>query len=230
MWNCPDTTSPQAPTPFAPVEQTAEQVATEITRLGLRGVLLWGHSSGAALALETARRLETGPVPVLRVFIGAQLIGDAATRRAAADELTGQSNAAIAARLISGGGTALGGVDDQGAERVAAAYRHDCVAAHRYLAAALESPPASHLSAPVSVVLAADDPSTADFPHRHREWGVLADHVDLRVIPDGGHHFVRTRPAETAQVVLRTADLLAPPTPVLPMPLPAFAAILSPIS
>jgi len=194
------------PAPFASVQQTGEQVAAEITRLGLGRVMLWGQSSGAVLALETARRLQAGPVQVLRVFIGAQLIGDATTRRAAAIELTRQSNTDIAARLIADGGvTALGDLDARGAERVGAAYRHDCVTAHRYLIDALQTQQATRLSIPVTVVVAADDPSTGDFPHRHGDWDVLAEQVDLHVLPDGGHYFIRTRPAETAQVVQQIA-------------------------
>ena len=97
----------------------------------------------------------------------------------------------------------------QGAEHVGAAYRHDCVTAHRYLVDALLSPPAPRLSTPVTVVVAADDPSTADFPHRHGDWGVLAEHVDLHVIPDGGHYFLRTRATDAAHAVQHSADPLA---------------------
>ena len=60
-----------------------------------------------------------------------------------------------------------------------AAYRHDCVSAHHYLADALDDPPAVRLAAPVTVVVAADDPVTAEFPHRYRDWQLLAEHVDL---------------------------------------------------
>jgi pimeloyl-ACP methyl ester carboxylesterase len=67
------------------------------------------------------------------------------------------------------------------------------------------------LSTPVTVVVAADDPSTADSPRRHRDWQLLAGHVDLHVLADGGHNFPRTRPAETAQAVLH-ALALSPPT------------------
>jgi amino acid adenylation domain-containing protein len=198
------------PAPFASVEQTGELVAAEITRLGLSRVLLWGHSSGAVLAIETARRLEAGPVQVLRLFLGAQLIGDAATRHAAGIELTRRSNTDIAAELIANGGVAaLGDLDAQRADHVGAAYRHDCVTAHRYLVDALISQPATRLSTPVTVVVAADDPSTADFPDRHGDWGVLAEHVDLHVIPDGGHYFLRTRPTEAAHAVQHSADPLA---------------------
>lgn len=196
--------------PFAPMAQVAEQVVVEIIRRGLTRVLLWGHSSGTALAVETARKLQESGVDVQRVFLGAQLLGNAADRRAAIAELTGRSNAEIAARLSSEGGYAeLGELDAQHAEHVGAAYRHDCVSAHHYFADALDSPPALKLSAPVTVVVAADDPSTAEYPHRYRDWQLLAEQVDLHELADGGHYFLRTRPTEAAEAVLRAADLFA---------------------
>jgi pimeloyl-ACP methyl ester carboxylesterase len=54
--------------------------------------------------------------------------------------------------------------------------------------------------------VAADDPYTADFPARHRDWRLLADQVDLHELTDGGHYFLRTRPGEAAQAVLRAAS------------------------
>jgi len=189
--------------PFAPMARVVEQAIAEITGRGLTRVMLWGHSSGAAPAVETARRLLERGVDVPRVFVGAQLLGTAADRRAAIAELTGQSNAEIAARLSTDSGyTELGELDRHHAEHVGAAYRHDCVSAHRYFADALESPPAAKLSAPVTVVVAADDPHTKDFPDRHRDWQLLAEQVNLRELADGGHYFLRTRPAEAAQAVL----------------------------
>ena len=147
---------------------------------------------------------------VQRVFLGAQLLGDAADRRATITELTGRSDAEIAARLSADSGyTELGELDAQRAEHVGAAYRHDCVSAHRYLADALDDPPAVKLSAPVTVVVAADDPSTAEFWRRHRDWQLLAEHVDLHELADGGHYFLRTRPTKTAQVVQHATELLA---------------------
>ena len=83
------------------------------------------------------------------------------------------------------------------------------MAASRYFADALESPPAVRLSAPVTVVVAADDPSTAEVRGRHRDWQLLAEHVDLHELADRGHDSVRTRPAEAAQVVLSAPNLLA---------------------
>jgi amino acid adenylation domain-containing protein len=195
--------------PFAPLAQVAEQVTAEITQRGLTRVLLWGHSSGAAFALETARKLQQHGGDVRRVFLGAQLLGDASSRRAAITELAGRSNAQIAAGLRADSYTELGELDDQRAEHVGAAYQHDCVSAHRYLADALDNPPAVRLSAPVTVVVAADDPITAQSGGHRSDWQLLATQVDVHELADGGHYFLRTRPAAAAQVVLRAAGLPA---------------------
>ncbi|WP_028812039.1 non-ribosomal peptide synthetase [Streptomyces flavidovirens] len=192
---------------FASLSYVVEEVSAEISRLGLTGILLWGHSSGAAPALETARRLQEQGVDVQRVFVAAQLPGDAAGRRAAVTELTGWSDARIAAELSADSAyLGLGRLDAGQVEHIAAAYRHDVVSAHRYFADALGSPPAVKLAAPVTVIVAADDPVTTGFRERHRDWQLLADHVDLYELTDGGHHFPRTRPAEAAKAVLRAVD------------------------
>ncbi|MFF2810098.1 amino acid adenylation domain-containing protein [Streptomyces sp. NPDC058000] len=197
--------------PFAPLDDVAEQTAAEIVRRGLTGVLLWGHSSGAALAVATAQRLQARQVPVQRVFLGAQLLGDAAERRAAAGALTTRSNTELAEELSADRDhPARGTPDSRHAAHTGAAYRHDCVAAHHYFADALDHPPTTRLTAPLTVVAADDDPSTADAAHRHLDWQLLAEHVDLHRLPDGGHFFPRTRPAETAQTVLSAVPLPMP--------------------
>jgi surfactin synthase thioesterase subunit len=148
---------------------------------------------------------------VQHVFLGAQLPGTPGDRRAAITALSLQTDAEIAARLTGDGGEApLQALDAQRADHAGAAYRHDCVCAHRYLADALEAPPATRLSVPVTVVVAADDPSTAGYPSRHREWQHLAEHVDLHELTDGGHYFLRTRPTDAAHAVLHAAGLLNP--------------------
>ena len=197
---------------FTPLAHVVDRVVAEISARGLKEVLLWGHSSGAALAVEAARRLQRAGVTVSRVFIGAQLLGTAAYRRAAVTELNERSNAEISARLSADGGyTQLGELDAERAEHVGAAYRHDCISAHCYFAEVLENPPPERLSAPVTVVVAADDSATVGFPARHRDWELLAEHVELYELADGGHYFPRTCPAEAGQAVLQSARMLASP-------------------
>jgi amino acid adenylation domain-containing protein len=195
---------------FAPLTQVVDRVVAEIDRRGLTTVLLWGHSAGAALAVETALRLQRTGTTVPRVFLGAQLLGAAADRRAAATELGERSNAQISAWLNADSGyTELGELEADRAEHVGAAYRHDCVSAHRYFAEILDNPPPERLSAPVTVVVAADDPATAGFQAHHRDWELLAEHVELHELAGGGHYFLRTRPADAGEAVLRSAGMLA---------------------
>ena len=101
-------------------------------------------------------------------------------------------------------------MDAQRARHVGAAYRHDFASACQYFADALDNPPAVKLSMPVTVVVASDDPSTADYPRRYSDWQLLARHVDLYELADGGHYFLRTRPTEAARAVLSAAALTAP--------------------
>jgi amino acid adenylation domain-containing protein len=196
--------------PFAPMAQVVERVVDEISQRGLTRVLLWGHSTGSALAMETARSLLERGVDVERVFVGAQVLGDAAGRRAAVAELNGRGDAEIAASLSGHNGyTQLGELDRQRAEHIGAAYRHDILSAHGWFVDALEAPSPVKVSAPVTVVVAADDPATTGSESRQRDWRLVAAHVDLHELADGGHYFLRTRPTEAAQAVWRASRKVA---------------------
>src|SRR5262249_25062345 len=142
-------------------------------------------------------------VKVERIFLAAQLLGDASDRRASIIELAARSDAEIAESLRADSGhTALRELDAGRAEHLAAAFRHDCVAAHAYLAQIFENPPADRISAPVTVVVAPDDPTTAGYSSRYRDWQLMAENVELYELADGGHFFLSTRPREAAQIVL----------------------------
>ncbi|MCB9007810.1 MAG: amino acid adenylation domain-containing protein [Ardenticatenaceae bacterium] len=191
---------------FAPLPQIVDQIVAEIIQRGLRQLLLWGHSSGAALAVATAKKLQERGVKVQRVFIGAQLLGDAAVRRADIAELVRRSDTDIAAELSADSGyTELGELDGQHAQHIGAAFRHDFVSASSYFADILDNPPEDKLEAPITVVVAADDPITAEFPQQYGRWQILAEKVDLFELAKGGHYFLRTHPAKAAQAVLHHA-------------------------
>lgn len=189
---------------FAPLSSVIDQVVEEIVATGLSPVMLWGHSAGSAAAIEAARRLSGRGINVQRVFLGAQLPGSAEARRTRIAELGGRTDTQIATGLAESGYTGLDQLDAQRAEHVGSAYRHDYVGANTYLADALENPPFSRLRVPVTVVIAADDPSTLDFREAYRGWGRLAEDVTLVEIPNGGHYFLRNRPDEAARAVLGT--------------------------
>ena len=148
---------------------------------------------------------------VQRVFLGAQLLGDAGERRRAIGEMADRSDAEIAAALSADTGYGdPGALDAQRAEHVGAAFRHDFLSASRYLAEVLDDPPTEKLETPLTIVVAADDPVTEGFEERFAAWQLVAEQVDVSVLTDGGHYFPRTRPTESAEVVLRDTGLVAP--------------------
>lgn len=199
--------------PFQPLSEVVGRLAAEVVSARLGPVLLWGHSSGAAFALAAARALGECGVDVGRVFFAAQLPGNAPDRRRAVAQLGSRSSSEIGEALAADGGyTELAQLDPSRAAQAGAAYRHDCISAHSYLAELLDNPPAVRLAVPVTVVVAADDASTADARSQYDDLAQLAEQVDLQEVVDGGHFFVRTRPEEAASAVLVGAGLLAPHT------------------
>lgn len=197
--------------PFAEFEHVIQAATAEIADLDPACLVIWGHSSGAAFAIETARRLEQTGVDVQTVFVGAQMLGDVVGRTKHMAQLDDLTDAEIAAALSTDSGySELGELGADHARRVGAALRHDCVSAHRYLIDAIQDPPTDKLSAPLVAVVAEDDSSVGDSSDRYGDWGLLAQHVERLVLEDGGHYFLRTRPAQSAEIVLRLTMAMTP--------------------
>ncbi|MFI7075465.1 amino acid adenylation domain-containing protein [Micromonospora sediminicola] len=196
------------PEPFVTAAQAAKTAAAEIAQRCPGPVLLWGHSSGAATAVLAGRLLEEQGVDLQAVLVGAQLVGTAADRRRFVASLSGLSDREITARLSRAGAyTELNEVDDARAALVGAAYRHDVREATEFFLDVLEGAAPPRLSASLTLVLAADDPATTGHEADLAAWRRLADTVRVRVLPDGGHYFPRTRAARTADEVRAVIEL-----------------------
>ncbi len=194
--------------PFVSLEQAAKNVASEIGRCAVGPILLWGHSSGAALAVVTARLLEQTGQDLRAVLIGGQLVGAPDARRRFSAELEALTPLEVAARLGGDHGYAeLAGTDTTRAALVGAAYRHDVLEANTFFADVVENPSAALIEAPLTLVTAADDPATQGHEDDLHAWRGIARTVQVRELPEGGHHFFRTRPAQTAAVVRAVHDM-----------------------
>ncbi|MFJ9041573.1 amino acid adenylation domain-containing protein [Streptomyces sp. NPDC102406] len=179
------------------VPELARRARDEILDHLTTPVLLWGHCSGAATALETARLLQEAGRPAERVFLGAQLLPDADRLRAELADLAAVDRHTLLGRLRGGHAyVELDAYQPERAEVTDRAYRHDVDTAHRHLIRLQEHP--RRLAAPVDVVVARDDPGTAGAAHAVHAWQALADHVTLHELADGGHYFIGTRPALSA--------------------------------
>ena len=151
--------------PFAPLTQVVDRVVAEIKRRNLTAVLLGtllrcrprGRDGPAAAACRDQRAAG------LSRRAAARCRGRPARRRHRARRT--QQRRDLARLSADSGYTELGELDAERAEHVGAAYRHDYVSANRYFAEVLDNPPPERLSAPVTVVVAADDPTTAGSGH-----------------------------------------------------------------
>jgi amino acid adenylation domain-containing protein len=195
----------RADEPLAEVDEVARRVVREIHARHTGPVLLWGHCAGAAYAVAVARLLEDAGRPPERVYLGAMLLDDPDTLHAEIAELSTMDNRDITARLHQDSAyIELDLLKSERAELVGRAYRHDVCSTNRYLAEAPAGPGPGRLRTPVTVVVAADDPTTDRFAERYRDWEQVASTVTLHTLPEGGHYFVRSRPADVAVFVAAT--------------------------
>jgi amino acid adenylation domain-containing protein len=186
--------------PLADVTEVASAALGELPTAG--PVMLWGHCSGAAYALELAQLMTEQGRPPDRIMLGAIMLDEPARLRRAIDEVSGLSDGEITGRLRAD--AAYAALDLMAAERgelVARAYRHDVCSTDRYFLRLRERGTATRLPVPVDVIVADDDPSTAGYQARYRDWECAAGPVTVRVLAGGGHYFVRSHAAETAALI-----------------------------
>ncbi|MBT2400080.1 amino acid adenylation domain-containing protein [Streptomyces sp. ISL-100] len=184
------------------VPAVARRVRDEIAEVISTPVLLWGHCAGAAAALETARLLEEAKTPAERVFIGALLLDDTETLRAEMAEVSDADNNALLGRLRADNAyVELDALKPERADVVGRAYRHDVLTSNTHLLRIHEDAAPHRVESPVDVVLARDDASTERFGEGYGDWKAVSDRVTVHELEQGGHYFVSTRPADTADLV-----------------------------
>nr|WP_042178667.1 amino acid adenylation domain-containing protein [Kibdelosporangium sp. MJ126-NF4]CEL13322.1 Peptide synthetase [Kibdelosporangium sp. MJ126-NF4]CTQ99013.1 Peptide synthetase [Kibdelosporangium sp. MJ126-NF4] len=194
----------QPPDSQAEVRTLAGIIAKEIAELPVKPLLLWGHSSGSAHAVETARALRERGYEVRRIYVGAQLPGDVEGRRRSLAQTARLSDAEVVAELgAQSGHDELTALNGRARRAIAAAYRRDSTAADRYFLELMENP-LPQLDVPISVVLAADDDGTDGDGHT---WRIVSGRVDVHELPEGGHYFLTSKPAEVAAVITATSAL-----------------------
>ncbi|MFC8722653.1 thioesterase II family protein, partial [Kitasatospora sp. NPDC057198] len=189
-----------------PVTDIADLVVGELLAQERGRIVLWGHCVGSALAIEVARRLRARGVDVEHLFIGAKLLYDAAALRESIDYVSSMTYEDIRHWLTVE--TGFTGFDELGAsyaDLLVRTFRHDSTSANTYyLTAHGDGGRAEPLAVPTTAVYAADDPVTADFADRYRDWAPFTGVPQMLELPGGGHYFTRTRPAKVVEIVLET--------------------------
>jgi surfactin synthase thioesterase subunit len=138
------------------------------------------------------------------------LLDEPADLRREIEEISALSNHEIIARLLDDSAyIELDLLKSERSEVVGRAFKHDVCSTYRYLIEVQEEPAHRRLRAPIEVVVGAADPTTAGAGQRYRRWGRVGDTITVHTLEEGGHYFVRNRPADVAALI--AAACLAEP-------------------
>ncbi len=196
---------------FVDIAEAVRRTVVEIEAKADLPLVVWGHCGGAAVAMELARVLEDAGFDLRQVFLGSKLlpaVPEMANNIALMDTWTDEQ--IIRYMVEETGYTELDGLDREHTDRMGRIFRHDVGGGYRYLIDAVSSGPAWQLATPVTVVAADDDRGLARAGEDYAGWELLASDVRFRRLPVGGHYFVRTNPAATADLVLDAVQQAQP--------------------
>ncbi|MFI9402876.1 thioesterase II family protein [Nocardia sp. NPDC052316] len=183
--------------PITELTALADRIAEEVLRHGIIDQLaLFGHSMGASVAFETARRLERKGQPVTTLFVS----GRPAPSFVETQRVHLGSDEELIAELerLAADPAPIQMLRDEPslAELVLPAVRGDyqAVETYRYT----EGDP---LAADIAALVSTEDPTMT--PEQADEWRDFTTGTFDRATFSGGHFYLDERPAEVAEVVTR---------------------------
>lgn len=185
--------------PFQHVEPIADAVAAELLALDRR-VTLFGHSAGALVALEVARRMREDRID--HVIVAAATPPDAAETNYAL-----LSDAELVAALRAWGGTPSEVLDDPAmVELFLPGLRADLAVAHSCRTTRANHP----VDVPITALVGASDRFAT--PEEAAGWSRFTTAPFALVTVNGGHFFPITNPSEVVAHVVATfaASKVAP--------------------
>jgi surfactin synthase thioesterase subunit len=186
------------------IDDIARSCVEEIKTHIQRPLYLYGHCAGAALTVEIARLLEEEQGELRGVFVGGALpwsesrLQRALRQFARIRRFDTDEEIFDYIKALGGIGEA---VDAQQVDFVARGFRHDAQCANDYYRRANQSRTFKRLSAPMICIMGAADPLTKNYQTRFKQWLHFGRSVELAVIKDGGHYFLKHQAVQLANII-----------------------------
>lgn len=189
-----------------PIEEVARLCVEEI-KTSIKGpVALYGHCVGGALTIEIARQLDAEHYPLKEVFLGGTFpIARIPGRLFNLFSKLFPSDRSMSNKSYHAFLKALGGFtdveDNEERDFMIRCLRHDARESENYYTSSYANDQFPKLSCPITCIIGEKDKATELYEERYKEWGYFSDQVDLVVIPQSGHYFIKHQADQLSQTI-----------------------------
>jgi len=196
-------------------DTVAEKCVAEI-RKNIQGpIVLLSHCLGGAMLVNIAYRLETQGLPLRHIFIGGhfpspRLPGkffETWHKLFPSDRWTARKNALEDLRAL---GFFTEQLDTHEQDFIVRNFIYDSSQTEDFYTEVYTQQSIPKLKAPITCVIGEMDRATELYEERYKEWLTFNPVVDLKVIPQAGHYFLKHQAAELAQIVVEKSTLNLP--------------------
>ncbi|MCP5099116.1 MAG: amino acid adenylation domain-containing protein [Chloroflexi bacterium] len=189
-----------------PLHTIAAEIVAEIKTTLSGPIALYGHCLGGALTVKIGQLLQVEKIPFVGVFLGGTFpsarpsgkLYEWVNRYFPLDRLTSNRDYHDFLRAL-GGFTDI--IDHHEREFMLRSLRHDLREAETFYTQEFNKSEADKLTVPITCIVGHADRSTEFYEERYQEWAYFSDQVDLSVIPNAGHYFLKHQADELVDII-----------------------------
>ncbi|MBC8951227.1 MULTISPECIES: non-ribosomal peptide synthetase [Xenorhabdus] len=197
----------QQDTPIS-LQELVTRCCIELKQKGIDRVIVWGHCSGVGGVTLFMQMAQQYDINIEAVILSGKLLRPEEVLQKQIDETRAMSDDQIVNWLRDSTGLDLDrDLPSEAITRMAAAYRNDAIEGNLALTQ-LWKATSTLTSLRVLCLLAEDDPLTKDWLELANNWSCLAEELIVKVLPKGGHYFIKSEPEAVAQLLLEQLPIL----------------------